>query len=583
MNQTERLKEIFIKNENKGIAIAITGSWGIGKTFFWNEFIKERIKQEKREREKYYYKATLIDKKAVFDKRYSYVSLFGIETLSDLKTKIYTQLSGHHFSEKEQPKFEVPRWVKAIASGLKEEKVSQLGFSSSMRFFDSMLFAQVKDAIICFDDFERMSNKLDIKDVMGLANQLKLEKNCQVILILDEDKTEDKNKEKYAEYKEKLIDENIKITSVEPLIRDKAKEVQMDKLLIDLMVKFADELEIHNFRFFQKVIRLYREFREELPMEVADSTKEIILIRVLQGYFIADFGINFEFSWGDIKLILEENQKGWSERKIKTYEALKSLSYYFIYEDQWLIQYKKRFDQKGEMDIHALKELAQSEFISEKNNQIRDELDQLMFQWRNLEAEDGFCKKLLDLSIKRIGYENLENLDFYCELLFELGSETFSLELEANTKVWILEQYHLYGASFVDEQFSFGFKENNRFHKYIKSIQDELPDQGLPPLIEIVYRYVVHNGWNTETDSRVLQIATKEDWKKLIFIDIHDDKRFAEFNIFQILKKILIQQIDIKLQQNIRDFIFEILSEKAKNSEFERRKNIEYVMKRLKE
>ena len=302
MNQTERLKEIFIKNENKGIAIAITGSWGIGKTFFWNEFIKERIKQEKREREKYYYKATLIDKKAVLDKRYSYVSLFGIETLSDLKTKIYTQLSGHHFSEKEQPKFEVPRWVKAIASGLKEEKVSQLGFSASMRFFDSMLFAQVKDAIICFDDFERMSNKLDIKDVMGLANQLKLEKNCQVILILDEDKTEDKNKEKYAEYKEKLIDENIKITSVEPLIRDKAKEVQMDKLLIDLMVKFADELEIHNFRFFQKVIRLYREFREELPMEVADSTKEIILIRVLQGYFIADFGINFEFSWGDIKL-----------------------------------------------------------------------------------------------------------------------------------------------------------------------------------------------------------------------------------------------------------------------------------------
>ncbi len=38
------------------------------------------------------------------------------------------------------------------------------------------MFSQVKDAIICFDDFERMSNKLDIKDVMGLANYLKLEK-----------------------------------------------------------------------------------------------------------------------------------------------------------------------------------------------------------------------------------------------------------------------------------------------------------------------------------------------------------------------------------------------------------------------
>jgi hypothetical protein len=29
---------------------------------------------------------------------------------------------------------------------------------------------------------------------MGLANQLKLEKNCQVILILDEDKAEGDNK-----------------------------------------------------------------------------------------------------------------------------------------------------------------------------------------------------------------------------------------------------------------------------------------------------------------------------------------------------------------------------------------------------
>ena len=248
MNQSERLKEIFIKNENKGIAIAITGSWGVGKTFFWNEFIKEKIKQEKQERDKYYYRATLVDKKAVFDKKYSYVSLFGIETLSDLKTQIYTQLSGHHFSVKEQPKFEVPRWVKAIASGLKEEKVSQLGFSASMRFFDSMLFAQVKDAVICFDDFERMSNKLDIKDVMGLANQLKLEKNCQIILILDEDKAEGENKKKYAEYKEKLIDEEIKITSVEPLIRANAKDI--DEQLVSLMVKFADELEIHNFRFF---------------------------------------------------------------------------------------------------------------------------------------------------------------------------------------------------------------------------------------------------------------------------------------------------------------------------------------------
>ena len=124
------------------------------------------------------------------------------------------------------------------------------GISSSAKIFEAVLYSQVKDAIICFDDFERMSKKLEIQDVMGLANQLKSERSCQVILILDESKTDGESKNKYAEYKEKLIDETIKITSVEPLIRKNTKGI--DEPLVDLMVKFADELEIHNFRFFRK-------------------------------------------------------------------------------------------------------------------------------------------------------------------------------------------------------------------------------------------------------------------------------------------------------------------------------------------
>src|SRR5690606_16754555 len=103
-----------------------------------------------------------------------------------------------------------------------------------------------------------------------------------------EDKAEGENKKKYAEYKEKLIDETIKITSVEPLIRVNIKDIDDD--LVNLIVEFANELEIHNFRFFQKVIKLYHQFLEQLPEQVAYSTKEIILVRILQGYFIDDYG-----------------------------------------------------------------------------------------------------------------------------------------------------------------------------------------------------------------------------------------------------------------------------------------------------
>ena len=42
--QKKRLEDIFRKNNNKGFAVAITGCWGIGKTFFWNNFIKAKAK-----------------------------------------------------------------------------------------------------------------------------------------------------------------------------------------------------------------------------------------------------------------------------------------------------------------------------------------------------------------------------------------------------------------------------------------------------------------------------------------------------------------------------------------------------------
>lgn len=553
MKPEERLEQIFRENENKGMAVAITGSWGVGKTFFWNTFRKNNPNK----------------------KKYVYVSLFGLESLSDLKTHIYSHI------ENNSSAIEIPRWIRGLPSILKETKISQFGISSSAKIFDSLMFNQVKDAIICFDDFERMSNKLDIKDVMGLANQLKLERNCQVILILDESKTENENKKKYVEYKEKLIDEEIKITSVEPLIR--ASTQGIDAPLIDLMVEFAEKLEIHNFRFFQKVIKLYGKFIEQLPKEVAYSTKEIILIRVLQGYFIEDFGKKSEFGWEDIKLVFEDKQKGWSKRRQKTYESLKLIAYDFVYADEWLIEFKKYFDQIQEPDFIRLAELANSHLISEYNNNVRSELERLMMQWRNLEINSQFCQKLYDASCKRIGFESLENLNFYYELLVEFGDESLACELEEKIKRWLQERYISTGHSFVEDQFSFGFKSENKFHIYLKKLNDELPYQGLPSLIEIIYQYVGHSGWNSHTDSQVLRSATKADWKDLIFNGISKDERFKEFHKLGVLRKILNQQMNVELQPQINALIFEVLDDEAKVSNPVRQKNIEYVIKRLKE
>lgn len=576
-NQEERLEEIFKNNNNKGMAIAITGSWGVGKTFFWNNFIESRVKEEKNTRNTYHYKlASLSDHKAIFNKKYAYVSLFGVESLGDLKTQIYTQLSGHHFSAKDQPKFEVPRWMKAIASGLKDEKFSQWGFSASMRFFDAMLFTQIKDAIICFDDFERMSNKLDIKDVMGLANQLKLEKNCQVILILDETKTEGENKNKYAEYKEKLIDEVIKITSVEPLLRDRAKEANIDDALIELMVKFANELDIHNFRFFQKVIKLYKKFRDQLPKEVAFSTKETILIRVLQGYFIENYGSLIHLQWDDFNIsyaVARRIRKEDKQEKDQILEKLEKINFKLVNaSDAWAQEFQKEFDQKGQTDFCLLCELANSHLISDKNNAIKNEFYELVQIFWSLNIDESYPAKLYEITKKVIGLDSLNNISFAINLLEVIQPNMDIQELERLTLAWIAQK--------MSEDRNAFYRAENRgeIRKIFKNCIENFKKTSdyLPNLIDAVFNIYIQGAWNSE-DELALEKATKQQWGELLFSEICQDERFYEINGSYLVEKIL-NNTEFKIL--FRQIIIEIYQEKGKESEFYKN-YMNYLISRL--
>lgn len=579
-NQEERLEEIFKKNNNEGMAIAITGSWGVGKTSFWNKFIQSRVKEEKDTRDSYHYRlASLSEHKAIFNKKYAYVSLFGVESLSDLKTQIYTQLSGHHFSAKDQPKFEVPRWMKAIASGLKEEKFSHWGFSASMRFFDAMLFGQIKDAIICFDDFERMSNKLDIKDVMGLANQLKLEKNCQVVLILDETKTEGDNKNKYAEYKEKLIDEVIKITSVEHLLRDRAKAANIDDELIELMVEFAEELDIHNFRFFQKVIRLYKKFRDNFEEEVAFSTKETILIRVLQGYFIENYGSLFNLQWDDFNLsyaVARRIRKEDKQEKDQILGKLEKINFKLVNaSDTWSQEFQKEFDQKGQTDFDLLRELANSHLISDKSNAIKHEFYELIENFWNLNIDENYPAKLYEITKKVIGLDSLNNISFAINLLEVIQPTMDIQELERLTLDWIAEKMSNNRNAFYSAE-NWG-EIRKIFKDFIKDFQAN--SAHLPNLIDAIFnRYI--QGVYGEEDELAIEKASKAQYKELLFNEIPQDERFSNVNSSSIVKKILNNSNSSEFGSLFKQMVIEIYREKGQESEFYKN-YMNYLISRL--
>ncbi|MBJ8418185.1 P-loop NTPase fold protein [Acinetobacter courvalinii] len=568
--QEKRLKDLLehnSKNEKVGTAIAITGPWGVGKTFFWNKFLKEITHKEINDKKSFYYEASRFNYESTFDcKKYAYISLFGIENLSDLKNIICAKLSLNPHVKSNNNKFEFLQLVKNVAAQFRDMKVSQYGVSASAKILESLLFLQVKDAIICFDDFERMSSKLDIHDVMGLANYLKLEKNCQIILILDEEKAEADNKRKYAEYKEKLVDETIIINSVEPLIRENTKD--FDEPLIELMIEFSETLGIHNFRFFQKVINLYQQFRNKLSIDIALSTKEIILIRILQGFFVIDFGGKYEISWDDFttknlvrNLINEKNHSDNDKSENIILGKLKNVSYLFIKDDLWSIEFRKWFNQVGELDFILLNDLANSTLISEENNKIKESFHKGCEDFWGLKVDKEFPEIFYEKTRRVIGLERLGNLSFALKILDLFEKDVTALEQDIIN--WMAEEMEK-DISIFRLDGSFG-EVRPIFKQFIGNYK--LDVEKLPNLIDAIFNIHVKQEWSKK-DELAMKKASKEDWEKILFEEISLDSRFNSINSSYVIKKVLARENASELGMKIRNLITEIYNEKAQSDQF---------------
>jgi hypothetical protein len=553
LEKEKRLKELLehnIRNEKVGTAIAITGPWGVGKTFFWKTFLEKQLSDER-----------IYKKDNLFNRKYAYVSLFGLESLSDLKTQIYSSVESYHST------VEVPKWIKGLPSIFKDTKISQFGISAPVKLFDSLMFAQIKDAIICFDDFERMSKKLDIKDVMGLVNQLKLEKNCQIILILDEDKAVDGNKQKYAEYKEKLIDETIIINSVEPLIRANSIEIGIDEPLVELMIEFAETLEIHNFRFFQKVLKLYQQFRKELPEEVAYSTKEIILIRILQGYLIQDFR-QLEYGWKDCQYFTEQKRENWSDRKNQTYDSVQKVSYSFNREDEWLIEFKRWFEQRDNINFKELRKLANSELISEENQNITNKLWRIFEKRHDLKLEEKDLEYIASLGKTCVVVETFHSTAFMYEFLRKyLPDEVKAEKFKAEIIDYIYSDPKTSIARANQERKIWG-SENNIFYTYIDGLaKDYIEEKSLKNIVSHFLRY---GNFESDSDKDQLRAFPLDEWFKYLTEEIYQETFFLEENdsLIQYLKRLYLMPVE---DDFIRSIVVSVLEKIGEESEFKKR------------
>ncbi len=204
----------YVRSDYTDYAIMINGEWGSGKTYFWNNQIKQKIESLK-----------------LNGKRYKtiYMSLYGISNLEEISKKIFietTQMMDkglkRYMNTHEQTS--IPEYAK---TGL--DMANFFGVASNGEKIDYEEFFSTDDKVLCFDDLERAN--VDVIDILGYINNFVEHDHIKTIIICNEKELATKMKSENLEMK----------TFIATYLLDKQGELNTQE--IPLIEKVKDRIE----------------------------------------------------------------------------------------------------------------------------------------------------------------------------------------------------------------------------------------------------------------------------------------------------------------------------------------------------
>ncbi len=237
--------------------LCLRGKWGVGKTYAWNEQL-EAARAAKR----------------LAMRSYSYVSLFGLNSLDALKYAVFEhsqKVDGGiriaSLETLEEYLRTLPNWKTLLKPATSGSLVSRLIGGDAVQ---ALAFMQVRNQIVCFDDFERRGEGLETKDVLGLVSFLREQRNCKVVMILNDQQLDEEARDEFETHLEKVVDVSL---VYEPLPtqaaaigaggEDEAKRHVAER---------CAALGITNIRTIQRVVRLV----ETIKPKLADYDPEVL-------------------------------------------------------------------------------------------------------------------------------------------------------------------------------------------------------------------------------------------------------------------------------------------------------------------
>lgn len=247
--------ESFVAQPTAGVMV-LTGRWGRGKTYLWQMLLTSREG------------ATALRGRA-----YAYVSLFGVETLAELRNAILVNAEPV-ISEGESAEgngTEAERGVAVAYAGRarvlewfrdhfkwKQDVPELLDKVDLGEVVRAVMLRRVREYVVCIDDIERRGAGLRLLDVLGYIANLRDERRCTVLLILNDDALSAEDREQFALLREKVFDHEVRfepsceecVEAVFPSSADDWKDVR----------ESCVRLGIENIRVLQRVRRACERF-----------------------------------------------------------------------------------------------------------------------------------------------------------------------------------------------------------------------------------------------------------------------------------------------------------------------------------
>ncbi|MEI9406880.1 P-loop NTPase fold protein [Mesorhizobium argentiipisi] len=391
--------------------MCIRGNWGTGKTYNWQTAIK----------------SLRDDPEAVKLNQYAYVSLFGVSSVNQIKAAILqntvTRDMIGDLITSESIKSTLQKGERGFKAGLM--KLLPIG---GERIFDAVVSALSllsNKQIICFDDLERKAAGLSAGDVLGFMSYLKEQRECKVVLLLNDEALKGEDKDQFTSYLEKVVDINLRFS---PSAWESAKialdGVEGGEDLKALVGERAIKLGIDNVRVIRKIFRLVALIAPLLKAYKPGVLKSVVNSIVLFGWchYQPELAPAIEFvrKRGAYETIADSNQK--APNPVEADWVKKLHDYGYGYTDDFdlvLMQgVADGYFKQESVDAHAAK-LHQREEASEARRELDAAWDKYHYSFRD--TQDEVLDGLYSCFMKNVKFYNLGTVIGLVDLFRELG------------------------------------------------------------------------------------------------------------------------------------------------------------------